>query len=105
VGSGKSSLLECLLGEILPVQAPGGKPGAAAGPLLRGRVAYCSQVPWIVSGTVRVRAHCCPMYARRHSVLRDMLLQLPCMHSLRAACTLLALLPAQIPITLHARMS
>ena len=53
VGSGKSSLLEALLGETLPVQAPG---KAAAGPVLRGSVAYCSQVPWIVSGSVRVRS-------------------------------------------------
>ena len=52
MGSGKSSLLEALLGETLPVQAPG---KAAAGPVLCGSVAYCSQVPWIVSGSVRVR--------------------------------------------------
>lgn len=26
----------------------------AVGPLMLGRVAYCSQVPWIVAGTVRV---------------------------------------------------
>ena len=53
MGSGKSSLLEALLGETLPFQAPG---EPAAGPILRGSVAYCSQVPWIVSGTVRVRS-------------------------------------------------
>ena len=57
VGSGKSSLLEALVGEILPIQAAG-NPDAVTGksPVLRGRVAYCSQVPWIVSGTLRVRS-------------------------------------------------
>ena len=59
VGSGKSSLLEALLGETLPVQAPG---KAAAGPVLRGSVAYCSQVPWVVSGSVRVRSARCNLW-------------------------------------------
>jgi len=54
VGSGKSSLLEALLGEILPLQKGERGNAADAGPRLRGRVAFCSQVPWIVSGSVRV---------------------------------------------------
>ena len=50
VGAGKSSLLAALLGELLPLPGPpspdakaGGAPGA---PLIRGRLAYCSQVLW-----------------------------------------------------------
>ena len=54
VGAGKSSLLAALLGELLPVRgAPGGGAAAAGAPWVRGRMAYCAQVPWIVSGTVR----------------------------------------------------
>ena len=64
VGAGKSSLLAALLGELLPLPGPAPPtraPGSAAGdpssaaPLVHGRMAYCSQVPWIVSGSVRVR--------------------------------------------------
>lgn len=55
MGSGKSSLLEALLGEILPLQRDGGN-AAQNGPRLHGSIAYCSQVPWIVSGTLRVRS-------------------------------------------------
>lgn len=51
VGCGKSSLLEALLGELLPIAALG---TANTGPVVRGRVAYCGQVPWIISGTIRV---------------------------------------------------
>ena len=46
-------MLEALLGEILPIQAAATSP-ADNSPILRGRVAYCSQVPWIVSGSLRV---------------------------------------------------
>ena len=53
VGAGKSSLLEALLGEIMPIQAAATWP-AENSPVLRGQVAYCSQVPWIVSGSLRV---------------------------------------------------
>ncbi|BDA43779.1 probable cystic fibrosis transmembrane conductance regulator [Coccomyxa sp. Obi] len=54
VGSGKSSLLEALLGEILPLQRNGrGGNVLQNGPRLHGSIAYCSQVPWIVSGTLR----------------------------------------------------
>lgn len=78
VGSGKSSILAALLGELQPIRQPapaGTAPGAAAadgpgvpGPAaasapaaaapiaVRGSVAYCSQVPWIVGGTLKVRA-------------------------------------------------
>ncbi len=55
VGCGKSSLLEALLGEILPLQREGrGGNALENGPRLHGSIAYCSQVPWIVSGTLRV---------------------------------------------------
>ncbi len=55
MGSGKSSLLEALLGEILPIQDTASSVTSPSNsPVLRGRVAYCSQVPWIVSGTLRV---------------------------------------------------
>jgi hypothetical protein len=74
VGSGKSSVLAALLGELQPIRR---KPGASGGPdapengeagpaggsssgdggmVVRGRVAYCSQVPWIVSGSFKVGA-------------------------------------------------
>eukprot|EP00058_Branchiostoma_floridae_P018300 XP_002603789.1 hypothetical protein BRAFLDRAFT_86619 [Branchiostoma floridae] len=44
VGSGKSSLLSAILGELPPVS------GRMS---VRGRVAYTSQQPWVFSGTVR----------------------------------------------------
>ncbi|CAG9463350.1 unnamed protein product [Pedinophyceae sp. YPF-701] len=46
VGSGKSSLLAGLLGELPPA-------GDAPSPAVAGAVAYCSQNPWIVQGTLR----------------------------------------------------
>lgn len=62
VGAGKSSVLAALLGELQPSAAALSGGGAAApaaaaeAPVsVRGRVAYCSQVPWIVSGSVKVR--------------------------------------------------
>ncbi|RMZ52713.1 hypothetical protein APUTEX25_000832 [Auxenochlorella protothecoides] len=45
VGSGKSSLLSVLLGELQPT--------AGGGVDVGGRVAYVSQVPWTVAGTVK----------------------------------------------------
>jgi ABC-type multidrug transport system fused ATPase/permease subunit len=62
VGAGKSSLLSALLGELQPVPvamavgaaapgAGGGAPRRAVG--VRGSVAYCQQVPWILGATVR----------------------------------------------------
>ena len=60
VGSGKSSLLTALLGELqpletslLPLQQPGTGP-IAYGPVMNGTVAYCCQVPWVDAGTIRV---------------------------------------------------
>lgn len=55
VGSGKSSLLSALLGELQPIPQPGYVPGSKidGAPRIRGRVAYCQQVPWIEAGTVR----------------------------------------------------
>lgn len=46
VGSGKSSILAALLGELQPLDP-------SHGPLLKGQVAYCSQVPWIMAATLR----------------------------------------------------
>ncbi len=62
VGSGKSSLLAALLGELQPLDASLSslqQPGAAAidtdtGPVMKGTVAYCCQVPWVDAGTIRV---------------------------------------------------
>jgi ABC-type multidrug transport system fused ATPase/permease subunit len=52
VGAGKSSLLAALLGELRPVAGtgPAGRPAVA---VRAQRVAYCAQVPFIMSGTVR----------------------------------------------------
>ncbi|GAX82138.1 hypothetical protein CEUSTIGMA_g9566.t1 [Chlamydomonas eustigma] len=55
VGSGKSSVLAALLGEMLPLHKEEGTEEMMTdtGPLVRGTVGYCQQVPWIVAGTVR----------------------------------------------------
>jgi ABC-type multidrug transport system fused ATPase/permease subunit len=80
VGSGKSSLLAALLGELQPLPpssslaSSSSSPAAAAtslcddsssataaaffepegtGPVVRGRVAYCAQVPWVMGATLR----------------------------------------------------
>lgn len=55
VGSGKSSLLAALLGELQPVPQPGYHVGEAiqGAPVMAGRVAFCQQVPWIEAGSVR----------------------------------------------------
>jgi ATP-binding cassette, subfamily C (CFTR/MRP), member 1 len=55
VGSGKSSLLAALLGELQPVPQAGYVPGdeIEGAPRMKGRVAYCQQVPWIEAGSVR----------------------------------------------------
>lgn len=57
VGSGKSSLLAALLGELQPVPPPGWRPRAGAAvpgaPRVHGRMALCQQVPWIEAGSVR----------------------------------------------------
>eukprot|EP00760_Papus_ankaliazontas_P006663 PhM_4_TR1312/c0_g1_i2/m.52757/K05673/ABCC4; ATP-binding cassette, subfamily C (CFTR/MRP), member 4 len=44
VGSGKSSILECLLGEFTP---------QSGGVHISGKIAYASQVPWMMNDTVR----------------------------------------------------
>jgi len=51
VGAGKSSVLAALLGELQPLRAADGS--VRGGPVVRGSVAYCSQVPWIVAGSLR----------------------------------------------------
>lgn len=77
MGSGKSSLLEALLGEILPLQKGAGGNAADAGPRLRGRVAFCSQVPWIVSGSVRVTVTLIFLYSSPSLISTVVLLNLP----------------------------
>ncbi len=55
--SGKSSILAALLGELQPTSArhvSGRGAGALSPVTVRGSVAYCSQVPWIVSGSLKV---------------------------------------------------
>jgi len=62
VGSGKSSLLAALLGELQPLDASlsslqqaGSVPiETGTGPVMKGTVAYCCQVPWVDAGTIRV---------------------------------------------------
>ncbi|KAJ1542147.1 Canalicular multispecific organic anion transporter 1, partial [Cladochytrium tenue] len=51
VGSGKSSLLSAIIGEmtLVPTEASGGRVGSVH---VRGRVAYAPQQPWILTDTV-----------------------------------------------------
>ena len=66
VGSGKSSLLLALLSELLPCPSAAGEEKKGGGeennsktkntglpPVVRGSLAYCSQIPWIPPGTLR----------------------------------------------------
>lgn len=50
VGAGKSSILAALLGELQPTNINVSTEPAVE---VRGSVAYCQQIPWIMSGTVR----------------------------------------------------
>ncbi|KAI8306537.1 ABC transporter atnG [Colletotrichum sp. SAR11_59] len=52
VGSGKSSFLRAILGELIPMSPPTAGP-AVGNPPDKGGVAYCSQSPWLENGTVR----------------------------------------------------
>ncbi|KAG2430853.1 hypothetical protein HXX76_009827 [Chlamydomonas incerta] len=54
-GSGKSTLLAALLGQLQPLQQQHAEEGTGdgGGVQLRGSVAYCAQVPWIMAGSVR----------------------------------------------------
>ena len=54
VGSGKSSLLAALLGELQPVAGSWASGDGAPAVAVRGAVAYCAQAPWIEAGTVKV---------------------------------------------------
>jgi hypothetical protein len=58
VGSGKSSLLAALLGELQPMAPPPGDPAGATPPrpVVRGPVAYCTQIPWVMAATIKARA-------------------------------------------------
>ncbi|KAL7947355.1 P-loop containing nucleoside triphosphate hydrolase protein [Trichoderma barbatum] len=51
VGSGKSSLMSCILGEMIDVSPPEGQPRAAQ--QYCKHVAYCSQQPWLENTTIR----------------------------------------------------
>jgi ABC-type multidrug transport system fused ATPase/permease subunit len=58
VGSGKSSLLAALLGELDPLAVADesskiNPPKAPAPPVLRGSVGYAAQQPWIMNATLR----------------------------------------------------
>lgn len=53
--TGKSSVLSVLLGELQPARQAGGAAQARPPVSVHGSVAYCSQVPWIVSGSLKVR--------------------------------------------------
>lgn len=52
--TGKSSVLSVLLGELQPTWQAGGAAQVRPPVSLHGSVAYCSQVPWIVSGSLKV---------------------------------------------------
>ncbi|TDZ36526.1 ABC transporter atnG [Colletotrichum spinosum] len=52
VGSGKSSFLGAILGELVPMSPTAAHSTVGYSPE-RGRVAYCSQSPWLENGTVR----------------------------------------------------
>ena len=47
IGSGKSSLLYAILNEMIP------NPESSPKINIYGDVAFCSQKPWIISGTVK----------------------------------------------------
>ena len=51
VGSGKSSLLSAILGELTLVRSPEGEAARAIAPATR--IAYCAQRPWILASSVR----------------------------------------------------
>ncbi|KAJ0350144.1 hypothetical protein COL154_013387 [Colletotrichum chrysophilum] len=51
VGSGKSSFLRAILGELIRMSPTAGP--AVGNPPDKGGVAYCSQSPWLENGTVR----------------------------------------------------
>jgi ABC-type multidrug transport system fused ATPase/permease subunit len=54
VGAGKSSILSALLGELQPTNISSDNTSSTeAAVQVRGSVAYCQQIPWIMSGTVK----------------------------------------------------
>lgn len=50
VGTGKSTLLKCLLGELPVVPADNTKPITIS---IAGSIAYCAQVPWIINASFK----------------------------------------------------
>ncbi|ODQ82974.1 hypothetical protein BABINDRAFT_170062 [Babjeviella inositovora NRRL Y-12698] len=50
VGSGKSTFLQALLGELIVAGADGVNPAKIA---ISGSIAYCPQVPWVMNATVK----------------------------------------------------
>lgn len=51
VGSGKSSLMSCILGEMIDISSPEGQPKESR--QYCKHVAYCSQQPWLENTTIR----------------------------------------------------
>ncbi|KAJ4858374.1 ABC transporter domain-containing protein [Trichoderma breve] len=51
VGSGKSSLMSCILGEMIDISSPEGQPKVSR--QYCKHVAYCSQQPWLENTTIR----------------------------------------------------
>ncbi|EHK17094.1 uncharacterized protein TRIVIDRAFT_195099 [Trichoderma virens Gv29-8] len=51
VGSGKSSLMSCILGELIDTSSPEGRPKVSQ--QYCKHVAYCSQQPWLENTTIR----------------------------------------------------
>ncbi|OHE98210.1 ABC transporter [Colletotrichum orchidophilum] len=51
VGSGKSSFLSAILGELIPMSPTAAQ--AVENSLKKGTAAYCAQSPWLENGTVR----------------------------------------------------
>ncbi|EHY56729.1 hypothetical protein HRR83_002189 [Exophiala dermatitidis] len=69
-GSGKTTLMECILGEISPSS------GSIVFAKPQGSIAYCSQIPWLRTGSVR------------ENVLSGLPYEAPWFQTVMRACTL-----------------
>ncbi|KAL2419956.1 ABC multidrug transporter B [Exophiala dermatitidis] len=69
-GSGKTTLMECILGEISPTS------GSIVFAKPQGSIAYCSQIPWLRTGSVR------------ENVLNGLPYEAPWFQTVMRACTL-----------------